>query len=162
MNVYGQFQTNIHFEKEGLVAGKHQSYVKGHFNSAWVSTPRGIGKILNRKWRRRTDSDHLKYLSTKNLSRPKPSRQFSFSALQSLHIFPFNSKSPNAWPEVWAASSLLQQLPYVSVPCTAEGRLESWAGSELGKVGVALNHCNVWLLALKCLKRLYEEPPRFL
>lgn len=34
MNVYGQFQTNIHFEKEGLVAGKHQSYVKGHFNSA--------------------------------------------------------------------------------------------------------------------------------
>lgn len=62
----------------------------------------------------------IQYLSTKNLSGLEPSRQFSFSALQSLPFFPFNSKSPDPWPEVWAASSLAQHLAYVSLPCTTE------------------------------------------
>lgn len=33
-SVHGQSQTNICSEREGLLAGKHQSYMKGHFNSA--------------------------------------------------------------------------------------------------------------------------------
>lgn len=33
-SVHGQSQTSICAKKEGLVAGKHQSYVNGHFSSA--------------------------------------------------------------------------------------------------------------------------------
>lgn len=153
-----------------IYAPRGRVWLLGSIRAMWrtispqLEIPSGIGKILKRKWRRKsTDWDHLKYLSTKNLSRPKPSRQFSFSALQKLSLLPFNSTSPDARPEVWAASSLPQHLAYVSFLCTAEGTLESWTGirASTGKVGVALNHCKVWLLALKHL-RWYEEPRRYL
>lgn len=126
-------------------------YLLGSITAKWkaISTQlefslSGIRKILTRKWRVQVGTIENTFPPKTFLGQRSPGNSASMLYRHSLcsHLI----QSPNAWPEVWAASRLPQHLAYVSpVQCRRQTSLEQ--ASELllhaviGKVEVALNHC---------------------